>query len=121
MTQTTSPSMFRRCVLGAGLLWLCLLAVGAAHAHAAPTVVSLTFDDGRAQTYPARSILASHGMKGTFYINSANVGTDSYYMTWPQIDGLAADGNEIGGHTLHHTVLPSLPSAASPSICGHVM
>src|SRR4051812_50077506 len=109
MTQTTSPSMFRRCVLGAGLLWLCLLAVGAAHAHAAPTVVSLTFDDGRAQTYPARSILASHGMKGTFYINSANVGTDSYYMTWPQTDGLAAAGKHTGGPTRHPTALPPVP------------
>jgi peptidoglycan/xylan/chitin deacetylase (PgdA/CDA1 family) len=118
MTQTASTSMFRRCVLGAGLFWLCLLAVGAGHAQAAPTVVSLTFDDGRAAAYPARSILASHGMRGTFYLNSAYVGSDSYYMTWAQIDGLAADGNEIGGHTLHHTNLTSVSAAqAKTEVC----
>ena len=43
----------------------------------AETVVSLTFDDGIATQYNlARPLLASHGMHGTFFINSGNVGTD---------------------------------------------
>ena len=43
-------------------------------------------------------------MHGTFYLNSGRLGTNSYYMTWDQIADLAADGNEIGGHTVDHTV-----------------
>lgn len=89
---------------------LCLVAAVPAKAHAAQTVVSLTFDDGRANAYPARSILSSHAMHGTFYLNSGGLGTDSYYMTWDQVAGLAADGNEIGGHTVDHTVLTSVSS-----------
>jgi peptidoglycan/xylan/chitin deacetylase (PgdA/CDA1 family) len=94
----------RAAVLAA--LWL--VAVVPATAQAAPTVVSLTFDDGRANAYPARSILSSHGMHGTFYLNSGGLSADSYYMTWEQVAGLAADGNEIGGHTVDHAVLTSL-------------
>src|SRR5215208_895887 len=100
-----------------------LVALGAlcavpAKAIAGPTVVSLTFDDGRATAYPARSILTAHGMHGTFYINSALPGTDSYYMTWQQIGDLAADGNEIGGHTLDHVDLTSVSSAeARRQVC----
>jgi hypothetical protein len=77
----------------------------AARAATSPTVVSLTFDDGTATQYQARSLLSSHGMHGTFYINSSKLGTDSYYMTWKQVDDLAADGNEIGGHTSYHVDL----------------
>jgi peptidoglycan/xylan/chitin deacetylase (PgdA/CDA1 family) len=80
--------------------------------------VSLTFDDGRAAAYPARSILSSHGMHGTFYLNSGRVGTNNYYMTWPQIADLAAHGNEIGGHTVDHTVLTSLTAdQAMHAVC----
>jgi peptidoglycan/xylan/chitin deacetylase (PgdA/CDA1 family) len=78
------------------------------------TIVSLTFDDGQATQYPAvRDLLASRGMHGTFFINSAKVGTSDFYLTWDQVAALAADGNEIGGHTLTHADLTgtSLPEA----------
>ena len=96
-----------------------LLLVAAAPGVArASTVVSFTFDDGRATAYNAGGILNAHHMKGTFYINSNLVGSDNYYMTWPQLDDLAALGNEIGGHTLDHTVLTGVsPAEAQRQVC----
>lgn len=81
-------------------------AVAAAPVRAA-TVVSLTFDDGQATQYRTKEPLAEHGMRGTFYINSGDVcvvfcGPDAFEMTWGQIAEMAAEGNEIGGHTLNH-------------------
>ncbi len=76
------------------------------------TVVSLTFDDGSRPQYLVRPILADHGMQGTFYIISGFVDhPDGSTMTWDQIHGLAADGNDIGGHTRDHLVLPTLSNA----------
>ena len=85
----------------------CLLALIAAAPARAATVVSLTFDDGEATQYAAGAPLASHGVHGTFYLNSTKVGTNGFYMTWAQARELAADGNEIGGHTLNHVDLTS--------------
>jgi hypothetical protein len=82
------------------------------------TVVTLTFDDGSASQASTLSMLASRGMTGTYYINSAEVGGSSYYMTWPQIHALADAGNEIGGHTLHHTNLTQVDLAtAQREVC----
>jgi peptidoglycan/xylan/chitin deacetylase (PgdA/CDA1 family) len=74
-----------------------------ASAFAAQTVISLTFDDAWSNQIAARSILAQHGMLGTFYVNSNTVGTDGY-LTWAQLGTLNADGHEIAGHTLDHTL-----------------
>jgi peptidoglycan/xylan/chitin deacetylase (PgdA/CDA1 family) len=83
-----------------------------------PTVVSITFDDGAASQYDVRSMLASHGMHGTFYINSGKVGSDATYMTWSQIQDLYADGNEIGGHTVLHSNLAQVDAnEATREIC----
>ena len=91
----------------------------ASPAHAATTtVVSLTFDDGHASHAATLGMLQSRGMVGTYYINSAMVGSSSYYMTWPQIQSLAAAGNEIGGHTLHHTNLTTVSATtARTEVC----
>ena len=79
------------------------------NAPPAPTTVSLTFDDGQATQYSVRQALKDHGMKGTFYLNSNSVCTSdcdgAFDMTWQQVGDLAADGNEIGGHTLDHVDL----------------
>ena len=75
------------------------------------TVVSLTFDDGGADQYAVRRILAAHRMTGTFYISSGLTGRDAYYMTWDQVRDLADDGNEIGGHSLDHVKLTTVPPA----------
>jgi peptidoglycan/xylan/chitin deacetylase (PgdA/CDA1 family) len=91
-------------------------------APAAPTtdrtVVSLTFDDGQASQYATLSMLSSRGMAGAYYINSAMVGSGAYYMSWPQIAELAAAGNEVGGHTLHHVNLTTVDGPrATTEIC----
>lgn len=93
------------------------LAVSPAGA-ATNTVVSLTFDDGHASQYGTLSMLQSRGMVGTYYINSAMVGTSGYYMPWSQIHDLANAGNEITGHTLHHTNLTTVStSTATTEVC----
>ena len=94
-----------------------LLGTSAAPA-ATSTVVSLTFDDGQASQRSVMDMLDARGMKGTFYINSALVGSSSYYMTWAQIHDIYNDGHEIGGHTLHHTNLTKVnTSTATTEVC----
>jgi hypothetical protein len=46
-------------------------------------------------------------MHGTFFIPSHKLGRGEY-MSWQQVAALAADGNEIGGHTLDHIDLPTV-------------
>jgi peptidoglycan/xylan/chitin deacetylase (PgdA/CDA1 family) len=82
------------------------------------TIVSLTFDDGSASQYSTLPMLQSRGMQGTYYVNSAMVGSAPYYMNWSQIHELANAGNEITGHTLHHTNLTTLSlSTAKREVC----
>src|SRR3954471_18559602 len=89
----------------------------------AETTVSLTFEDGAANQYPLRSVLASHGMHGTFFVAGDKVGENSYYLSWAQIAGLAADGNEIGGKGLDLLDLTTLTDAeARHQVCDeHVL
>jgi peptidoglycan/xylan/chitin deacetylase (PgdA/CDA1 family) len=79
----------------------------------AETIVSFTFDDGDATQYQVKDLLAGHGMRATFFVNSPRIGTGGFYMSWAQVDALAADGNEIAGHTLTHADLtdPALTEA----------
>jgi peptidoglycan/xylan/chitin deacetylase (PgdA/CDA1 family) len=65
------------------------------------TTVSLTFDDGRADQMEAAQILDEHTMAGTFFVISGRIGAAGY-MTLPNLEELAAGGNEIGGHTVNH-------------------
>ncbi|MDQ0031488.1 S-layer homology domain-containing protein [Arthrobacter bambusae] len=97
------------------LLFAGLLAgVGfAAPAHAAPnTVVSLTFDDGNADQLTAEATMKNLGLVGTFFITTGWVDQPSY-LTSANLQQIAADGNEIGGHTVTHPDLVSLTSAES--------
>ncbi len=108
--------MPRRLVLAA-LAAAALAGAAAAPAHAAPTVVSIQFDDGRGQA-PVRAILARHHLHATFFVNTGYVGTPDY-LTWSQVKALAADGNEIAGHTLTHRDLAALsPAEAQREVCG---
>jgi peptidoglycan/xylan/chitin deacetylase (PgdA/CDA1 family) len=86
-------------------------------ALATPVVVSLTFDDGWDSQQTAATMLAAHGLKGTFYVNSPNIG-QAGYLTWPQLTAFNVAGNEIGGHTLTHPDLTTLTSTqAQHEIC----
>jgi peptidoglycan/xylan/chitin deacetylase (PgdA/CDA1 family) len=82
-----------------------LLAVSA---HAA-TVVTLSFDDTFDDQMQAGQLLASAGLHGTFYVNSARLGQPSY-LTLDQVIALQAAGNEIGGHTVDHLSLGIVPA-----------
>jgi hypothetical protein len=67
------------------------------------TVVSLTFDHNLKNQMVLGPLLAKYGMRGTFFVNSGLVGSDSYYyMDWVDLQAIRAAGNEIGGHTLTH-------------------
>ena len=99
------------------VIWLSLAISTFAGAFAASaradTVVSLAFDGAEASQAQVPTMLASRGMKGSFFVNSAKVGTSGFYMNWPQVDALAAAGHEIGGRTLTHVSLtdPAVPEA----------
>lgn len=73
-----------------------------------PTKVSLTFDDGSATQANAGAILTKRGLKGTFFVNSGFVNGDGF-MTDAELKTLAANGHEIGGHTVNHQDLTALP------------
>jgi peptidoglycan/xylan/chitin deacetylase (PgdA/CDA1 family) len=84
----------------------------------AQLIVSVTFDDGVADQATAVPILAAHGMRATFYVNSARIGHTGY-LTLPQVRALQTAGHEIGGHTATHANLPLLDDAARQrEICG---
>jgi peptidoglycan/xylan/chitin deacetylase (PgdA/CDA1 family) len=56
-------------------------------------------------------------MRGTFYVVSGLVGDDGY-MSWSQVRGLAAGGNEIAGHTVLHAKLTTVDaSEAQREVC----
>ncbi len=74
------------------------------------TTVSLTFDDGDADNYDVRPILAKNNLHATFYIVSGFTGIDGF-MTADQLHGLYEDGNEIGGHTVSHVKLTEVRGA----------
>lgn len=81
-------------------------------------VVTIGFDDGNADQYTARTILAMHGMHATFFVNSGVIG-DSDHLTWAQLSDLYSDGNEITGHGLTHANLKKLKGLAlRQEICG---
>lgn len=82
-----------------------------------PTIVSLTFDDGKADNFDVEPLLKANGLHATFYISTELTGTPGY-MTWDQLKILQEDGNEIGGHTLNHTSVRGLDAEALKSqIC----
>jgi peptidoglycan/xylan/chitin deacetylase (PgdA/CDA1 family) len=83
------------------------------------TIVTLGFDDGSADQFLTRPMLAAHKMHAVYYIISGFTGQPGY-MTWQQLADLYADGNEIGGHTLHHAVLTTLTGKPLlDEICGN--
>src|SRR5438105_4345074 len=97
-------TMSRRTHRKLSLAFVLLLTLSAPYYLAPPnraqattqTVVTIQFDDGVADQYTARSILAAHGMHATFYVNSGVIG-DSAHMTWAQLHDLYTDANETGG------------------------
>lgn len=95
-----------------------LLSPSWAQAAPAPTVVSITFDDGYADNAPALDAMKSRGMKGTIYINSQRVGFDSNFLSRAKVKTYYQSGFEVAGHSLDHEDLTTLtPDAARANIC----
>jgi peptidoglycan/xylan/chitin deacetylase (PgdA/CDA1 family) len=107
MASSRSP-FARRAWAGRVILASVFLLACFASSARADTVVSLTFDDGIASQLDAASMLEAHSMRGTFFINSGNIASKAYFMTWSQLDGVAAAGHEIAGHTVDHKRLTDL-------------
>jgi len=68
--------------------------------------VILTFDDGYADSYTdAFPLLRRYHMVGAFYIITGLVGTTlgvNTYVTWPQVEAMAAAGMDMESHTVSH-------------------
>ena len=116
LRRLAAPSLLLTSVVALTLIGT----VSPAAASTPRTIVSLGFDDGFANAYTtAAPILASHGMQGTYFIISLNVGTPGY-MTWSQIAALAGAGNEIAGHTFTHPDLATLtPTQVRQEVCSN--
>src|SRR5205823_2116192 len=66
----------------------------------------------------AATILQSHGMAGTFYVNSGTI-ADPTHLSWDELATMVADGNEVASHTIDHANLKHLkPDAARQEVCG---
>lgn len=102
-----------------GLALIVALAATAGSAAAAPTVVTLGFDNNYASQYKlALPLLNKYGFKAAFQINSCRVqgppkgaiscprgvtpDPDNQYMTWDQVRAIYLQGHEIVGHSLYH-------------------
>ncbi len=84
-----------------------------------PRSVLITFDDGTGGLWKyADPVLERYGFTAVAFIISGRVGTRApYYLTWPQIDRMAASGRwDFGSHThdLHTKV--SSPSGDDVSL-----
>jgi peptidoglycan/xylan/chitin deacetylase (PgdA/CDA1 family) len=66
--------------------------------------IVITFDDGYDDNYlNAFPTLKDHGFSGTFFVITGRADNQSAgYLTWSQIEEMAANGMEIGSHTLDH-------------------
>ena len=71
------------------------------------TVVTLSFDDGFADQMRALYPLRYYHFHATFYVNSELLNSDGR-LSFAQVRRIAADGNEIGGHTSDHRDLVSV-------------
>ncbi len=92
----------------------------------APTVVTFAWGGGNVSAMPGLPLFRKYGFRGTYYVPSGLVCfprprvscARSQYFTLPDLRKIAADGNEIGGLTVSHLKLSTLPPAeAKRQIC----
>jgi peptidoglycan/xylan/chitin deacetylase (PgdA/CDA1 family) len=92
-----------------------------------PRPIVLTFDDGFADFHSsAAPILFRFGLRATLYVVAGLVGATSAWLaagdggaqklaSWAQLRELAANGVEIGSHTLSHPALDIMTESAARS------
>ncbi len=87
---------------------------------AAAGLVALTFDDGYADfVQHAVPVLRTHGMTGTVYVVTGRLGGRNEWdegpqlelMTADQVRAVAAEGLEVGSHTVRHVRLAGADAA----------
>jgi peptidoglycan/xylan/chitin deacetylase (PgdA/CDA1 family) len=109
----------------AGLLAACIavtaamitgfaLAAVPATAATAPTVVSLTFDNGWENQMTAAADMQAAGLAGTFYVPSGWIGLANE-VSMSDLQTLKADGDEIGGKTVDNADLTALTQSGTAS------
>jgi peptidoglycan/xylan/chitin deacetylase (PgdA/CDA1 family) len=106
----------------AGLGLAGLTAAGQPASAQTTTVVSLNFDNDTYSEYTLgyEDALQPAGVAATYYINSGTIGT-SNHLTWPEVQSLAAAGDDIGGKTVDGTNLTTLTTQQQVSeICNDV-
>ena len=75
--------------------------------------VALTFDDGYSDAYDvARGALLDAGATATFYVSSGFVNSPGH-LSSAQLKRLAADGFQIGAHTVGHVDLTTMSASAA--------
>jgi len=88
--------------------------------------VAFTFDDGYASLHDeVAPLLQTLGASATVYVNSARIGENlrnssdpaqghypnEHFLTWPEVQALAAAGWCIGSHGVEHLDLTAVPAA----------
>ena len=72
-----------------------------------PVVVTTSWDDDDRSGLKIAKLLRSKHLPGTFYVQSGRL-KEGTHLTAPDLRGMAADGFEIGGHTVSHRLLTDL-------------
>jgi peptidoglycan/xylan/chitin deacetylase (PgdA/CDA1 family) len=88
--------------------------------------IAVSFDDGVYNTLAAARILEEFGLTGCFFLCPSIVGEQNrerlqrfcverlrfvptQFLGWEDVDALLARGHEVGGHTVTHAHMASLP------------
>jgi peptidoglycan-N-acetylglucosamine deacetylase len=69
--------------------------------------VTTSWDDDDRSGLKVAELLSRHGLRGTFYVPSGKLGSDSRFAA-EDLRALAAAGFEIGAHTVTHAILTGL-------------
>lgn len=98
------------------LLLLCLLSsfvTGCNEVPSRKTLITFQFDHPFISQYTkARPLFNSKGIKASLMINTNEVGTSEFYMSWAQLKELYNEGWEIGAHTVTHPDMRTLNEEA---------